>query len=110
MPALRNSASTAVSEPASAPVCEVAARLPAAELPELTTHMSQQLAAALHLPFDPGTAVALERAQLASIHYLRGLGSFHAAKYDLAIMEFAVSEELKIEFQHSVLPPLYKFR
>ncbi len=69
----------------------------AAELPELTTRLAQQLAAALHLPFDPGPAAALERAPLASLHYLRGLGSFHAGNYDLAIMEFAISDELKAE-------------
>lgn len=70
---------------------------PASEVPERAAELADQIAAALKLPFDPGTAVRLERAPLASLHYLRGLGSFHAGDYDRAIMEFAVSDELGVD-------------
>jgi len=70
---------------------------PEGEVPERTSELADRIAAALKLPFDPGAAAALDRAPLASLHYLRGLGSYHAGNYDLAIMEFAVSDELKVD-------------
>ncbi|NLF38521.1 hypothetical protein GX586_03700 [bacterium] len=70
---------------------------PASEVPERASELADRIAEALKLPFDPGTAVRLERAPLASLHYLRGLGSFHAGDYDRAIMEFAVSDELGVD-------------
>ena len=65
-----------------------------ADLPELTTRIAHDVAAALGSPANPTPPPRLERATLAATHFLRGLNSFHAGNHDHAIMEMAISDEL----------------
>lgn len=58
------------------------------ELQELTIDLGRQVAEALKAPFAPDAAVALDRTPLASLHFLRGLGYFHAGNGNASVLEF----------------------
>ena len=65
------------------------------DLTDVVANLAAQLAKALQLPFDPGAIRDLDASPLASLHYLRGIGYFHAGNYDRAIMEFMTCGDLQ---------------
>jgi TolB-like protein len=64
---------------------------------DVTVDLAGQIAKALDLPFDPGTAARFDPTPIASFHCLRGLGFFHARNYNRAIMEFMQSADLQLK-------------
>ncbi len=58
------------------------------DLLDLTIDLGRQVAEALKVPFAPAAVTAIDTTPIASLHFLRGLGYFHAGNAEAAVMEF----------------------
>ncbi len=64
------------------------------KLLELGLDLTAQVAKQLNIKLTPVDPAQLDKNPLASLHYMRGLGYFHAGNYDRAIMEFFLTTGL----------------